>query len=255
MMLKIATLVAFPQPRLLFITLLLGVSSHISMAATISTSTQAQFRLGLNTHIHTTDGGKGDRLQVSQFQLNPEMTIRTEDFGRFTSLFRIRHQTGGGLLNSNINYQGFGQASKPIDIGEKRTIELRELYWEKNIGNHYLTLGKQQIVWGKTDGLKLLDIVNPQSYIEFILEDFEESRSPLWSANVEFNTGENSTLQLLWIFDKSVHTLPTQEGLYAFSSPRIVPSAPENMNVITDNTIYPADLSNNIFKDFDYGAR
>jgi len=50
------------------------------------------------------------------------------------------------------------------------------------IGNGFaLRLGKQQIVWGETDGLKLLDVMNPQNFREFILDEFEDSRLPLWS--------------------------------------------------------------------------
>jgi len=50
--------------------------------------------------------------------------------------------------------------------------ELREFYLETDWGKSYFTFGKQQVVWGKADGLKVLDVVNPQSFREFILEDF-----------------------------------------------------------------------------------
>ncbi|MCP4407272.1 MAG: hypothetical protein GY807_05820 [Gammaproteobacteria bacterium] len=71
----------------------------------------------------------------------------------------------------------------------------------------------------------MLDVVNPQSFREFILEDFEQSRIPLWTLNAERPVGD-WTLQLLWIADQTYHALPEQQGTYAFTSPRLRPQAP-----------------------------
>ncbi len=43
---------------------------------------------------------------------------------------------------------------------------------EADWGKSYFTFGKQQVVWDKADVLKVLDVVNPQSFRELILEDF-----------------------------------------------------------------------------------
>ena len=47
-------------------------------------------------------------------------------------------------------------------------------------------IGQQQIVWGKTDGLRMLDIVNPLDMREFMLDDFLDSRIGLWSARLNW---------------------------------------------------------------------
>lgn len=47
-------------------------------------------------------------------------------------------------------------------------------------------LGIQQIVWGKTDGLRMLDIVNPLDMREFILDDFLDSRIGLVAARLNW---------------------------------------------------------------------
>ncbi|PIQ33783.1 MAG: hypothetical protein CO186_00085 [Zetaproteobacteria bacterium CG_4_9_14_3_um_filter_49_83] len=49
-------------------------------------------------------------------------------------------------------------------------------------------LGQQQIVWGKTDGLRMLDIINPLDMREFMLDDFLDSRIGLWSARLNWYT-------------------------------------------------------------------
>ena len=41
---------------------------------------------------------------------------------------------------------------------------LRELYLDTKIGGVDLRLGKQQVVWGTADGIKLLDIINPTDF-------------------------------------------------------------------------------------------
>ena len=43
---------------------------------------------------------------------------------------------------------------------------LREAYVDTEVGDWDLRLGKQQVVWGTADGIKLLDIVNPTDFRE-----------------------------------------------------------------------------------------
>ena len=78
--------------------------------------------------------------------------------------------------------------------------EARELYVDLSGEQYKLRLGRQQVVWGKTDGLRLLDLVNPQDLREFILNDFIDSRIPLWMARGDIYVGDD-TLQLLLIPD------------------------------------------------------
>ena len=61
-----------------------------------------------------------------------------------------------------------------------------------------MVLGRQQNVWGKADGLKVLDLVNPQDFRELILDDFDDSRIPLWAVNAEIPVAE-VVVPLVWI--------------------------------------------------------
>lgn len=89
-------------------------------------------------------------------------------------------------------------------------LELREFFWDHYAGDIFARLGKQQIVWGQADGLRVLDVINPLSYREFILPDIEHRRIPLWSALVEFPLDTTWTAQLVWVPDATVteSTLP-----------------------------------------------
>ena len=87
------------------------------------------------------------------------------------------------------------------------SLRIRELYWQTYGDNSFWRIGKQQVVWGEADGIKLLDVINPQDFREFILDDFDDSRIPLWMMNAQINTSDSGILQLLVIPDTSTHKL------------------------------------------------
>ncbi len=81
----------------------------------------------------------------------------------------------------------------PVDrweVGDTFEGELRELYLELQRGRFDARLGRQQIVWGEAIGLRILDVVNPQDFREFILDDFVDARIPLWGARLNYTLGD-----------------------------------------------------------------
>ena len=74
----------------------------------------------------------------------------------------------------------------------------RQAYVDGKIKGVDVRLGLQQIVWGEADGLRVLDVINPLDYREFILEDFLDSRRPLWAARIDIPAAGGS-LQLVWV--------------------------------------------------------
>ncbi|MBT5268580.1 MAG: hypothetical protein HOL70_03955, partial [Candidatus Marinimicrobia bacterium] len=77
---------------------------------------------------------------------------------------------------------------------------LRELYVDTTAGEEEavsLRLGKQQVVWGTADGMKLLDIINPTDYREMAQNSMDESRIPVWMINVEADLEDGSNLQVV----------------------------------------------------------
>jgi len=85
---------------------------------------------------------------------------------------------------------------------------LRECYTDITIGKFYARLGKQQVVWGKTDGIKMLDVVCPMSLQEGLLDDFEDSRIPLWMLNLNYNFTPNYSLQALLVLEFEHNYIP-----------------------------------------------
>lgn len=89
---------------------------------------------------------------------------------------------------------------------------LRECYVDFLTDNLDIRIGKQQVVWGTADGVKILDIVNPIDYTEFNLELTRgrdaDVRIPLWMMKVEYAPTVNGTLQLLVIPDYESNFFP-----------------------------------------------
>ena len=143
-----------------------------------------------------------------------------------------------------------GDTKNSIDINNDKDAELREFYIESAIGRSLITIGKQQIVWGKADGLKVLDVVNPQEWREFILDDFDDARIPLWSINSEIPI-DDVTIQLLWLPDQTYHEYAEGDDAYRFTSPLLVPQSPPGVAV----SMQAADRPNRTIQDADWGAR
>jgi hypothetical protein len=74
---------------------------------------------------------------------------------------------------------------------------LREAYIDTELKNVSLRLGKQQVVWGTADGMKLLDAINPTDYTEMAQNQMEDSRIPVWMANAETDLENGATVQLV----------------------------------------------------------
>lgn len=78
---------------------------------------------------------------------------------------------------------------------------IRELYIDLYLGPFDIRLGKQQIVWGKTEFFQMLDIINPLDMRFFNQHTFEDIRIGLWSARIDWNVTLNGAFQLVLVPD------------------------------------------------------
>ncbi len=84
----------------------------------------------------------------------------------------------------------------------------RELYADGIIGDWWIRLGKQQIVWGKTDFFRLQDVLNPVDFGQhFFFDSFEDIRIPQWMLSVQWKGGTwgpltDNAVQFVWNFDE-----------------------------------------------------
>jgi len=96
-------------------------------------------------------------------------------------------------------------------------IDPRQVLLDGKVKKVDLKLGLQQVVWGQADGLRVLDVINPLDYREFILEDFLDSRRPLWLARTDMLIGKGS-LQIVWVPYFAPARLPGAENEFGLGS-------------------------------------
>ena len=171
-----------------------------------------------------------DRHQSFELTWKPELEAKLGPKTRLSSSLRLRADAFDRLAPGRPDRVSVSSINQPLEIGDRLELELRELTLEIQAGDTWWTLGKQQIVWGKADGLKVLDVVNPQDLREFILEDFKDSRIPLWAIRAEVPVG-STTFQWLWIPDRTYHLLPESGAAFEPTSPRLVPPTPDGFTV------------------------
>ena len=74
---------------------------------------------------------------------------------------------------------------------------LREAYVDGAVDDWSIRAGKQQVVWGTADGMKLLDMINPSDYSEMAQNQMEDSRIPVWMVNAEKTNEDGSEFQIV----------------------------------------------------------
>ena len=143
---------------------------------------------------------------------------------------------GSGWNNGTPIGLSFATPVRPCDVdsrgcrdfggyGDKKKSELampefndrldfiREAYVTKTIGmdggeSTFLKIGKQQVVWGRTDLFRVLDVINPVDYSRNnIYDELQDIRIPMWIAQAEYRMGGSETMQdrnlsVVWNFDR-----------------------------------------------------
>ncbi|PKO89553.1 MAG: DUF1302 domain-containing protein [Betaproteobacteria bacterium HGW-Betaproteobacteria-10] len=90
---------------------------------------------------------------------------------------------------------------------------IRELYVKKTFEMEggkglFVKLGKQQVIWGRTDLFRVLDVINPVDFSRNnIYDELSDIRIPMWIAQAEYRMGASETMQdrnfqIVWNFDK-----------------------------------------------------
>jgi len=91
--------------------------------------------------------------------------------------------------------------------------DLREFYIDIETTDWLsFRVGRQQVVWGDINSMRLLDVVNPEDTTWHFgpLESFEDTRIPLWAVKTMFEMHDiDHSLELLWVpgIDRSEDTV------------------------------------------------
>lgn len=147
-------------------------------------------------------------------------------------------------------YRGVYEASFALDDRlnqfPKRELDfendLREIYADIIFDNWSLRLGRQQVVWGESDGLRLADIINPLDLRwHYFLESFEDLRRPIWLARGTYSIPNlhDLSLELVYI---PWEFLPAKVA--PFGGNWAFPVAPYSPPVTIDNRVPENSVDN-----------
>ena len=105
----------------------------------------------------------------------------------------------GATYHVELNLMRDSKGVDKYDGNESYTQRdaLREAYVDAETNGYSIRAGKQQVVWGTADGMKLLDVINPTDYSEMAQNQMEDSRMPVWMVNAETDAADGGSWQFI----------------------------------------------------------
>jgi len=105
----------------------------------------------------------------------------------------------GATYHVELNLMRDSKGVGDYDSNESYTQRdaLREAYVDMETNGYSIRAGKQQVVWGTADGMKLLDAINPTDYAEMAQNQMEDSRIPVWMLNAETDAADGGNWQFI----------------------------------------------------------
>ncbi len=111
----------------------------------------------------------------------------------YDAVFDLENNGTGGSGELRKQYQdNFGRNDEWDPL-------LREAWVDLSLGKLEARLGRQLVSWGKSDGVWMLDQINPFNFRNPAVFEEEDTKIPLWMANLQYNVKPNHTLQFLFI--------------------------------------------------------
>ncbi len=125
--------------------------------------------------------GQTDHRGLSRLRLKLQPELRYQINPQWRAL-------AGASLFYDFVYDLRSDSSYSDEVIEsyRQETELRELYVQGRIGNLDVTLGRQIVVWGKSDSLRVVDVLNPLDNREPGMVDIEDLRLPLAMSRFDY---------------------------------------------------------------------
>jgi len=137
-----------------------------------------------------------------------------------TFSLNMEKNMGGSAFKINTMLYHNGSANDSI------LFKLREAYLDLYFDKFDIRIGKQQIVWGKADGVFITDIVSPKDLYEFLLPEFDEIRIGVTGIKLNYYLGD-SGFELVWLPVFNPTNSPEQNSIWYPSSGLNLAAAPD----------------------------
>jgi len=141
------------------------------------------------------------------------------------------------------NFTGFGAVNLSANhlLEDESGVSLHEGYLDYALGSVTIRAGRQIIIWGQSDGIRIVDNVSPLDYTETITRDFDEMRMAVDALNLKYGSGWGD-LQLLWIPVYKSGEQPSKDS-------------PWYLGGYGNNTVLPDNEPDDPFKDSELALR
>lgn len=165
----------------------------------------------------------------------------------------IRNNTGV-LINDDLDfslvkntfdlkvdyYSDMSELKAEVFINQTDTEEIeigvKELYVNIFFESMDLRIGRQQIIWGKADGVFITDIISPKDLTNYVLPDFDEVRMGVTALKADYYM-DAVDLELVWIPTFTPAVMPS--GIWA------VPMTLPNGTPIVPTIVSPSNTLKN----------
>ena len=136
----------------------------------------------------------GETISLNGYVRNYTGMLLNEntEFSIIQNTFNLKLEQSRNQVAFSINPYIYQNSDRDLDIN------LREAYLDIFFDHTDFRLGKQQIIWGKADGVFITDIISPKNLSEFLLPDFDEIRMGITALKADYYLG-NHTLEAVWI--------------------------------------------------------
>lgn len=94
-----------------------------------------------------------------------------------SSRTRIRGEIGKSFEGSSL-FVSFNATYNALLKG-RTGVELREAYLDHRDDHWGFRLGRQLVIWGAADGVRITDLVSPMDMTEFLAQDYDDIRMPV----------------------------------------------------------------------------
>jgi hypothetical protein len=136
---------------------------------------------------------EGEGIKISGFVRNYTgvQTSSDNSFSIIQNTLNLNFEQKKEKIGFKVNPYLYHYFDRDLELG------LREAYLDLRFENMDLRVGKQQIIYGKAEGVFITDVVSPKDLREFLLPDFDEIRMGVTSVKLNYYFG-NSTIEAVW---------------------------------------------------------
>lgn len=181
------------------------------------------FLLGLPLWVQGQDFKTG--LSINGY-LDTYHAVRTEKPGDFmTSRTRLRGEISKSFEQSSF-FLSFNLNQNSL-LEDRDGFELREAYFDYSSSKWNLRAGRQIIIWGSADGLRITDQISPMDMTEFLARDYDDIRMPVEALKISYFL-ENTKIELIYVPIFKSYIIPNNpDNPWSMIPPKIGPTKVE----------------------------